>query len=67
MIFPQRVDETYDAAGEDPSQAPEDFDLSQFASEGKPTLKTQPNVLHFYILYIMYLPFMYYYIGLELL
>ena len=49
MIFPQRVDETYDAAGEDPSQAPEDFDLSQFAREGKPTFKTQPNVLHFYI------------------
>ena len=47
MIFPQRVDETYNAAGEDPSQATEEFDSGQFASEGKPTFKTQPDVLHF--------------------
>ena len=68
VFFPQRVDENLDAASEEPSPATEDFDLSQFASEGKPTFKTQPNVLHFYILYIMYLSFMYYYSwGLGLL
>ena len=31
------------AAGEEPSPATEDFDQSQFASEGKPTSKTQPH------------------------
>ena len=41
--------------------------LESVASEGKPTFKTQPNVLHFYIFKyhvftIMYLLFMYYYI-----
>ena len=61
MIFPQRVDETYDAAGEDPSQATEEFDSGQFASEGKPTFKTQPNVLHFYIFKYHVFTIMYYY------
>ena len=36
------------------------LDPGQFASKGKPTYKTQPNVLHFYFLYIMYLSFKYY-------
>ena len=54
VIFPQRVDESYDAAGEDPSQATEEFNSDQFASEGKPTFKTQPDVLHFTFLNIMY-------------
>ena len=67
VFFPQRVDENLDAAGEEPSPATEDFDQSQFASEGKPTFKTQTNVLHFYILYIMYLPFMYYYIWVGII
>ena len=53
--FPQRVDESFDAAGEDPSQATEEFDSGQFASKGKPTFKTQPDVLPFYIFNIMYL------------
>ena len=73
MIFPQRVDETYDAAGEDPSQATEEFDSGQFASEGKPTFKTQPDVLHFFYIFnyhvftIMYLIFMYYYIRVGII
>ena len=53
FLFPQRVDENFNAAEEEPSPATEEFDLSQFASEGKPTFKTQPDVLHFYILTIM--------------
>ena len=67
ILFPQRVDEPLDVAGEEPSPATEDFDQSQFASKGKPTYKTQPNVLHFYILYIMYLLFMYYYIRVGII
>ena len=51
--FPQRVDENLDAAREEPSPATEEFDLSQFASEGKPTFKTQTDVLHFYIMYLL--------------
>ena len=67
FLFPQHVDESFNTAEEEPSQATEDFDPGQFASEGKPTFKTQPNVLHFYILYIMYLPFMYYYIRVGII
>ena len=73
VSFPQRVDESYDAAGEDPSQATEEIDLSQFASEGKPTTKLNPlSYILFYILYyhvftIMYLIFKYYYFGLGVL
>ena len=52
FLFPQRVDENFNVAEEEPSPATEEFDLSQFASEGKPTFKTQPNVLHFYIFLI---------------
>ena len=70
--FPQRVDESFDAAGEDPSQATEEFDSGQFASKGKPTFKTQPDVLHFYIFTyhvftIMYLPFLYSYIRVGII
>ena len=43
ISFPQRVDEPLDVAGEEPSPATEDFDPGQFASEGKPTFKTQPK------------------------
>ena len=72
-FFPQRVDESYDAAGEDPSQATEEFNSEQFASEGKPTTKLNPlSYFLFYILYyhvftIMYLIFKNYYIGLGVL
>ena len=67
FYFPQRVDESFNVAEEEPSQATEEIDPGQFASEGKPTFKTQPDVLHFYIFKyhvftIMYLLFMYYYI-----
>ena len=71
-FFPQRVDEPLDVAGEDPSPATEDFDLRQLASKGKPTFKTQPNVLHFFyifkyhVLTIMYLLFLYYYIRVGI-
>ena len=51
-FFPQRVDESYDAAGEDPSQATEEIDLSHFASEGKPTTKLNP--LSYFLFYILY-------------
>ena len=54
-FFPQRVDGPLDVAGEDPSPATEEIDLSHFASEGKPTFKTQPDVLLFTFLLIMYL------------
>ena len=40
FLFPQRVDESFNAAEEEPSQATEDFDPGQFASEGKSTFKT---------------------------
>ena len=60
-FFPQRVDENFDAAGEEPSQATEDFDPGQFASEGKPTSKTQPNrptfllsLSHVFIIQVLY-------------
>ena len=49
FLFPQRVDENFNVAEGEPSPATEEFDLSQFASEDKPTFKTQPDVLHFYI------------------
>ena len=39
LSFPQRVDENFDVAGEEPSPATEDFDPGQLASEGKPTSK----------------------------
>ena len=58
VSFPQRVDESYDAAGEDPSQATEEFDSEQLASEGKPTFKTQPDVLHF----TFFIPCIYYHV-----
>ena len=72
VIFPQRVDESYDAAGEDPSRATEEFNSGQLASEGKPTFKTQPDVLTFYIFtyhvfHTMYLQFLYYYIRVGII
>ena len=58
--FPQRVDENLDAASEEPSPATEDFDQSQFASEGKPTFKTQPkcptflhSLYHVFIIHVL--------------
>ena len=60
VSFPQRVDESYDAAGEDPSQATEGFNSDQFASEGKPTTKLNPlSYILFYILYYHVLNIMY--------
>ena len=58
VLFPQRVDESCDTAGEDPSPATEDFDQSQFASEGKPTFKTQPkcpthSLYHVFIIHVL--------------
>ena len=67
VFFPQRVDENLDAASEEPSPATEDFDMSQFASEGKPTFKTQPKCPTFYILSIMYYHSCIITIGLGLL
>ena len=55
-FFPQRVDESYDAAGEDPSQATEELNFEQFASEGKPTTKLNPlSYFCFTFFTIMYL------------
>ena len=42
FIFPQRVDESFNAAGEEPSPATEDYD-PDIACQGKPTSKTQPH------------------------
>ena len=67
VFFLQRVDESFDTAGEEPSPATEDFDQSQFASEGKPTFKTQPKCPTFYILYILYYHSCIITIGLGLL
>ena len=60
VFFPQRVDESFDTAGEEPSPATEDFDQSQFASEGKPTFKTQPkcptflhSLYHVFIIHVL--------------
>ena len=61
ILFPQRVDEPLDVAGEEPSPATEDFDPGQFASEGKPTSKTQPScptfllsLSHVFIIQVLY-------------
>ena len=72
FLFPQRVDENFNVAEEEPSPATEDFEPGQFASEVKPTFKTQPDVLHFYtfkyhVFTIMYLLFMYYYIRVGII
>ena len=60
VFFPQRVDESFDTAGEEPSPATEDFNQSQFASEGKPTFKTQPkcptflhSLYHVFIIHVL--------------
>ena len=58
IFFPQRVDESFDTLGEEPSPATEDCD-PDIACQGKPTFKTQPKCPTFYILYIMYLSFLY--------
>ena len=73
VSFPQRVDESYDAAGEDPSQATEELNSEQFASEGKPTTKLNPcptflfYILYYHVFNTMYLIFQYYYFGLGVL
>ena len=58
FIFPQRVDETLDVAGEDSSQA-EDAVPGDTAEEGKPPSKTQtllyPFLLSLYHLYCIML------------
>ena len=43
----QRVDETIDAAGEDPSQAVEEADPGYIAEEGKPLSKLKLRFTHF--------------------
>ena len=53
--FPQRVDETLDAAGEDSSQAIEEADPGYIADEGKPPPKFKLRITHFYFpLYHLY-------------
>ena len=66
FYFPQRVDESFEAAGEEPSPATEDCD-PDIACQGKPTSKPQPHCPTFLHSSIMYLPLCNYYIGLGLL
>ena len=48
MLFPQRVDETIDAAGEDSFQVVEEADPGYIANEDKPPSKLKLRITHFY-------------------
>ena len=55
MLFLQRVDEMFDATGEDSSQAVKEADPGYIANEGKPPSKLKLNIYPFLLSFVSFI------------